>query len=124
MIMTIKLPIRSVIIRPALTVVAVMATMMFVGCEDKVSTLGSPFFSDTVQFNTTVRSDLGFMRMRSVASPTIIVGGLIHNITIYSPIMLIGNVTTQYENIQSWGVLQFPVLPDTTLAKVIGVRLL
>lgn len=107
-----------------LSALTVCGALTLSSCEDKVSTLGAPFYSDTVQFKTTVRNDLGFMKMRSVSSPKISVGGVAHNITIYSPIMFIGRVATQYENMESWGVLQFPLLADTTFAKVVSARLL
>jgi hypothetical protein len=101
-----------------------LSALTLASCEEKVSTLAGPFYSDTVQFNTTVRNDVGFMQLRSVAVPKLTVGGISHNITIYSPLMLVGRVATQYENMESWGVLQFPVLADTTFAKVISARLL
>ncbi|MDP4242080.1 MAG: hypothetical protein Q8921_05005 [Bacteroidota bacterium] len=92
-------------------------------CEEKVSTLGAPYYRDTVQFNRTIRTDTGFMTMRPVSVPRIVLGGNTYSITLFSPLLIVGKVT-QGENIESWGVLQFPTLPDTTIAKVVGIRLL
>src|ERR1035437_2182758 len=93
-------------------------------CEDKISTLGAPYYRDTVQFNRSVRTDTGFMKMRTVVVPTISIGGNSYAITLFSPLMIVGKVLTTFENIESWGVLQFPTLPDSTLSRVVGIRLL
>jgi hypothetical protein len=108
----------------ALILLALVIASTLTSCEDKVSTLAAPFYADTVQLKTTVRNDLGFMQMRTLTVSKIPVGGITHNITLYSPLLLIGRVATEYENVESWGVLQFPVLPDTTFAKVASARLL
>ena len=73
----------------ALLFVAISA-LTLASCEDKVASLAAPYYSDTVQFNTTVRNDRDFMQMRTVSAAKLSVGGISHNMTIYSPLMLIG----------------------------------
>ncbi len=113
-----------------LLLVAGLSVAGLSSCEEKVSTLGAPYYRDTVQFNRSVRTDTGFMKMRPVAVPAIAIGGNTYAITLLSPFIIVGKVSTPFENIESWGVLQFPAvnavggLPDSLLSKVTGIRLL
>ena len=96
-----------------------------VGCKDETSTIGSAYFPDTVQFQTSIRSDTGFIKLTSIARPVVTVSGQPFNITWASPMMIVGRVADANEQLESWGLLQFsPVNSDDTLAHTVGVRLL
>ena len=93
-------------------------------CTDKISTLGAPYYPDTVEFRTSIRTDTGFMQFSSVIHPSVPVSDTSYNLTYSSPLMLIGRSTKGTDNLESWGVLQFPVLTGDTLSRVRGIRLL
>ena len=94
------------------------------GCQDRISALGAPFYTDTVGIRTVVRNDAGFMQFADTIHPLVNVNGVDVALTDSTTLMLIGQVNIGNENLSSWGVIQFPPLSPDTQAMVTGIRLL
>ncbi|GEM_PF-2079337 len=98
--------------------------LTLVGCEDKISTLGSPYFPDTVQLHTITRTDTGFMQFSNYTRSYVTANGVNYNLTFGSPLMIVGRALSGSENVEAWGLLRFiPFNPDS-LTHVIGLRLI
>jgi hypothetical protein len=92
-------------------------------CADKISSLGAPYYQDTIQFKT-VTLDSGLMGFAHVQDTFVTALGQTKNLTLESPVMIVGRVVSGTENVESWGVLKFPIIADTLRSKAIAVRLL
>ncbi|HWF44486.1 MAG TPA: hypothetical protein VG537_07585 [Candidatus Kapabacteria bacterium] len=108
---------------------ALLAATALIGCKDQVSSIGSAYFPDTVQFQTSVRTDTGFMHFHPVSQPVVTASGQVFNITEASPLMMVGASNDAHEQLESWGLFRFsPISNDPanadTLNHVVGVRLL
>jgi len=101
-----------------------LCTFALASCEDKISSLGAPYYADTIQFRTVTRSDSTFFTMRHVQDTFVSANGVTKNLTSASPIMFVGRVNSGTENVESWGLLKFPLLADTLRPKVVGMRMI
>jgi hypothetical protein len=100
------------------------ASVLLAGCTDRISTLGAQFYTDTVGIHTLIRNDPGFMQFADTTRPFVSVNGGNIALTDSTTIMLIGRVASSNENLESWGLLQFLELPDSTDSMITSVRLL
>ena len=99
------------------------------GCIDRVTSLGSTYYADTVGFHTITLSDTAFMQMTEIQHPTISYEGLSYNLTNFSPLMIIGKVLPENpsgsnEQLESWGLIKFNPIPADSVTMVTGIRLL
>ncbi|HET6401112.1 MAG TPA: hypothetical protein VFH95_06900 [Candidatus Kapabacteria bacterium] len=94
------------------------------GCQDRISTLGAQFYADTVGIHTLVRNDAGFMQFADTIHPLVNVNGVGVTLTDSTNLILIGRVAIGNENLESWGLIQFPSLDTATAKMVTGIRLL
>src|SRR5438552_14454214 len=88
-------------VRRSLFFLSMLAACALASCEDKISTLGTPYYGDTVQFRTITRSDSGFLTFTHVSDTFVTVSGQTKNLTIASPILLVGRVKEGTENMES-----------------------
>jgi hypothetical protein len=107
----------------------IAASFALAGCVDRISTLGSAYYPDTVGFHTISRSDTGFMQFSDTMRPFVTYLGLDYNLTNYSPLMIIGKVLPQNpmgsnENLESWGLMKFNNISSDSVGMIVGVRLL
>ncbi len=109
-------------LRYALFLLAIGAVLA--GCKDNISTLGSQFYTDTVGIHTSVRSDTGFIRFADTLRPFVSTGSADYALTDQTDLVLIGRVSSGTENLESWGLLQFPSLTADSIPMVTSVRLL
>ncbi|HZK75643.1 MAG TPA: hypothetical protein VFD13_01935 [Candidatus Kapabacteria bacterium] len=100
------------------------ASIVLAGCQDRISTLGSQFYTDTVGLHTLTRNDPGFMQFADTAHTVVTVNSVDVALTDSTNLMLIGRVAIGNENLESWGLIQFPPLSPDTQAMVTGIRLL
>ena len=112
------------ILRYAVVILLLLILVDLTGCQDKISSIGSAYFPDTVQFQTSVRNDTGFMRHTTVSQPVVVAGGRTFNLTWASPLIAIGRVADAQEQLESWGLLRFSSITPDTLGHTIGLRLL
>jgi len=113
---------RSLLLKYALLFFS--AGLVLAGCQDRISTLGAQFYTDTVGIRTLVRNDAGFMQFADTIHPFISVNGVDYAFTDSTTLMIIGKVALGNENLESWGLLKFPPLPADTASMVTRVRLL
>lgn len=100
------------------------ASFVLAGCQDRISTLGSQFYTDTVGLHTLIRNDTGFLRFADTTRPVITVNGVNVTLTDSTNLMLVGRVAIGNENLESWGLIQFLPLTADTARMVAGIRLL
>ncbi len=103
---------------------AILAGAILAGCKDNISSLGAQYYTDTVGIHTTVRNDTGFFHFADTLRPFVSFNGTDAALTDSTPVMIIGRVAIGNENLESWGLLQFPSLTDSVANMVTGVELL
>jgi hypothetical protein len=107
----------------------IASSFAMAGCGDRISTLGSAYYADTVGFHTIIRMDTGFMQFRDTLRPFVTYLGLDYNLTNYSPLMIIGKVLPNNpggsnENLESWGLMKFNPISSDSIGMILSVRLL
>jgi hypothetical protein len=100
------------------------AGLLFTGCSDNITTLGAQYFTDTIANKTSIRSDAAFIQFADTLRPFVTANGIPYTLTDSTTLMIIGKVSVNNENLESWGFLQFPPLTSATDSTIIGVRLL
>jgi hypothetical protein len=94
-------------------------------CEDEISTIGAPYFNDTIGI-TTDTFDLSAstpgITVSSYSLPVIPTPTLTYNATAGSGTLFFGKA--EAGAIEAWSVLKFPVLQPDTLQKVTSVKLI
>lgn len=95
-------------------------------CEDEVSTIGAPFFNDTISIVTsrdTITPATPGVALSSYSLPVVpTASGINLNGTVGSTTLFIGKA--EANAVESWAALKFPVLQSDTLDDVTSVRLL
>ncbi len=98
------------------------------GCVDRISTLGAQYYTDTIGTYTSIRNDPAFMQFADTVRPFVTANGIDYALNDSTTLMVIGKVSNPYpsdnDNMESWGLLQFPPLFQDTVDKIIGVRLI
>lgn len=94
-------------------------------CEDEVSTIGAPYFSDTIGIRTdtvTLSPSTSGITVSNYGLPVIPTSTLPFNATAGSGTLFFGKA--EAGAVEAWSVLKFPVLRDDTLSKVTSVKLI
>lgn len=116
--------IQAILLRYAFLFLAAALTATIVaGCKDNISTLGAQYFTDTVGIHTTVRNDTGFFHFTDSIHPAVSFNGVSVALTDSTPAMIIGRVASGNDNLESWGLIQFPSLTDSLAHMVTGIQL-
>ncbi len=103
------------------------AGLALAGCQDKISTLGAQYYSDTISTETSIRNDPGFIQFADTLRPFVAANGVDYGLNDSTTLMIIGKVNNPYppsntENLESWGFLAFP--PLDSVNNITGVRLI
>ena len=105
------------------------------GCVDRISTLGAQYYPDTIGTSTSIRSDSGFIKFADTVRPFVTtspdgintIGGIDYALNDSTTLMMIGKVQGPYgsgDNMEAWGLLQFPPTTQDTVNMITGVRLI
>jgi hypothetical protein len=113
-----------------------MASLAFAGCVDRVSTLGLQYYTDTIGTSTSIRNDTGFIHFADTVRPFVTTSpnginsfsGIDYGLTDSTTLMMIGKVSNPYpgdnDNLEAWGLLQFPPTTSDTMVLITGVQLI
>ncbi len=94
-------------------------------CEDEISNIGAPYFSDTIGITTDtfhLNSATPGIAVSSYGLPVIPTTGQSYNATAGSGTLFYGKA--EAGAIEAWSVLKFPLLPEDTLNRVTSVKLI
>jgi hypothetical protein len=102
-----------------------LVTLGLNACEDEVSNIGGPYFSDTIGITTDsfdISAATQGMAVSSYSLPAIPTSKLTYNGTAGSGTLFLGKAESGA--LEAWPVLKFPVLQNDTMDRVTSVRLL
>jgi hypothetical protein len=105
-------------------ILLLIAGLLLTGCQDNITSLGAQYFSDTIANKTSIRNDPGFIQFADTTRPFVTANGIDYALTDSTTLMIIGKVSVNNENLESWGFLQFPPMTADTVDSIVAVRLI